>query len=280
MFEESMETILGWPASSQCRRSGGAPEEREPEAAERRAAGGVRQAVRRDLQRAVRARPVPRQVVQRAPRLAHQGLLPHDRAGARRTRFFAPPSHASEGVPEGPAHPAEDSPFSKLTQKQAEAVIAELSSREDHGASNRFGWSFAPEMDDFSRLLPFMVMAYNAIDRDSDEIVSREEFDEWLEKPTLEHQTEGTKYSSERLEVVEASLPGYCKRGLDGPDGLVSKMRRARALHFEEGERSSMSLRDFTHLMMKVTVEGRRPAQPQPPPPEAEPQAAAAAAAA
>merc|ERR1712150_48673 len=144
------------------------------------------------------------------------------------------------------------------TQKQAEAVVAVLASRESPHEERSFGWSYATEMDDFTRMLPFMVGAFNAIDRDCDEVISREEFNVWLQSPLLEHHIEGSNWSTADLQTVEASLPAQCKRGLDSPDGLVNMMRRVRALHFEDGGRSSISLQDFVHMMMKVTVEVRK----------------------
>mmetsp|Transcript_25387 Transcript_25387/g.73276 ORF Transcript_25387/g.73276 Transcript_25387/m.73276 type:complete len:179 (-) Transcript_25387:52-588(-) len=148
--------------------------------------------------------------------------------------------------------------FSKLTQKQAEAVVAVFASRETPGEGNAFGWSFASEMDDLTRVLPFLVGAFNTIDRDCDEVVSREEFDFWLHVPRVEHRTEVGQWDAAELAEIEAGLPVYCKRGLDGPDGLVKTMQRVRALHFEEGGRETMSLRDFVHQSMKAIVEAKR----------------------
>mmetsp|Transcript_13471 Transcript_13471/g.36299 ORF Transcript_13471/g.36299 Transcript_13471/m.36299 type:complete len:187 (+) Transcript_13471:78-638(+) len=149
-------------------------------------------------------------------------------------------------------------PFSRLTQKQAEAIIAVLASRESAGEDNRFGWSFAAEMDDFTRLLPFAISAFVAIDRDCDEIVSKEEFEAWLQAPQIEHRIETSRWSAEAIPAVEDSLPTYCKRGLDGPEGLVRIMRCIRKQHFDEDCRNTMALRDFVFATMKVLVEERR----------------------
>jgi len=157
------------------------------------------------------------------------------------------------------------SPFSRLTQKQAEAVVAVLASRENVRDENRFGWSFASEMDDLTRLLPFMVGAFNVMDRDCDEIVSRDEFSGWLQAPVIEHQIEGSNWSASDLPTVEASLPSHCKRGLDGPDGLVWVLRRGFQLHFEDAGRTTISLRDFVQVMMTVTVEKKSPDCPENP---------------
>mmetsp|Transcript_76299 Transcript_76299/g.223691 ORF Transcript_76299/g.223691 Transcript_76299/m.223691 type:complete len:178 (-) Transcript_76299:150-683(-) len=149
-------------------------------------------------------------------------------------------------------------PFSRLTQKQAEAVIAVLASREDAGHSSSFGWSFAQEMDEVARMLPFAVSAFNAIDRDADEVVSKEDFDRWLENPRLEHRKEGGQWSSADLGEVETSLLAHCKRGLDGPGGLHRMMSEIGRMNFEDGLRASMSLRDFVHLTMRVIVERKK----------------------
>lgn len=149
-------------------------------------------------------------------------------------------------------------PFSRLTQKQAEAVVAVLASREDASHVNPHGWSFAQEMDAFTRILPFLISAFNAIDRDADEVISKLEFDDWLENPQLEHQMEEHQWGAAGLREVEASLPRSCKRGLDEPGGLAHLMREVHRLNFQDGFRDSMSLRDFVHLTMTVTAEARR----------------------
>mmetsp|Transcript_10900 Transcript_10900/g.22269 ORF Transcript_10900/g.22269 Transcript_10900/m.22269 type:complete len:178 (-) Transcript_10900:97-630(-) len=149
-------------------------------------------------------------------------------------------------------------PFSRLTQKQAEAVIAVLASREDACHSNYYGWSFAKELDEFARMLPFTVSAFNAIDRDADEVVSKEDFDKWLEDPRLEHRKEGGQWGSADLGEVEASLLAHCKRNLDAPEGLLKTMSEIRRLNFEDGLRESISLRDFVHLAMRVIVEAKK----------------------
>eukprot|EP00927_Polykrikos_kofoidii_P081271 TRINITY_DN78504_c0_g1_i1.p1 TRINITY_DN78504_c0_g1~~TRINITY_DN78504_c0_g1_i1.p1 ORF type:complete len:217 (-),score=43.81 TRINITY_DN78504_c0_g1_i1:77-727(-) len=149
-------------------------------------------------------------------------------------------------------------PFSRLTQKQAEAIIAVLAHRESPNQASQFGWSFAEEMDDFTKILPFAVSAFSAIDRDCDEIVSREEFEAWLQAPQIEHRTEISQFGADNLPSVEESLPSHCKRGLDGPNGLAKTMRRIRVLHFDIDGRSSLSLRDFVLATMKVVVDARK----------------------
>merc|ERR1719230_40170 len=96
------------------------------------------------------------------------------------------------------------SPFSRLTQKQAEAIVAVLASRENASDQNRFGWSFANEMDELTKLLPFMVGAFNVMDRDCDEVVSKDEFAGWLQAPLIEHQTQSSCWSASDLTAVEA----------------------------------------------------------------------------
>eukprot|EP00929_Paragymnodinium_shiwhaense_P085108 TRINITY_DN45567_c0_g1_i1.p1 TRINITY_DN45567_c0_g1~~TRINITY_DN45567_c0_g1_i1.p1 ORF type:complete len:229 (+),score=70.32 TRINITY_DN45567_c0_g1_i1:71-688(+) len=152
-------------------------------------------------------------------------------------------------------------PFSRLTQKQAEAVVAVLASREEVGEGSRFGWSFATEMDDFTKILPFAVSAFVCIDRDCDEIVSQEEYDAWLQAPELEHRVEISRWSSAAVPDVEESLAAYSKRGLDSPqDGLVWLLRAIFQRHFDQdkGMRNSLNLRDFVHAVMGVVVEARK----------------------
>merc|ERR1712173_62544 len=124
------------------------------------------------------------------------------------------------------------------------------------GETNRFGWSFSSEMDALTRVLPFAVAAFVAIDRDCDEVVSREEFEEWFQGPFIEHRREMTKWEVEALGAVEDSLPMFCKRGMDGPDGLVATMQSVCRQHFNEGRRASLTLRDFVYCLMKVVAEG------------------------
>mmetsp|Transcript_110331 Transcript_110331/g.329925 ORF Transcript_110331/g.329925 Transcript_110331/m.329925 type:complete len:178 (+) Transcript_110331:98-631(+) len=149
-------------------------------------------------------------------------------------------------------------PFSRLTQKQAEAVIAVLASREEPSDSNYFGWSFSQEMDEFARILPFSVSAFNAIDRDADEVVSKEDFDEWLQNPRLEHRKEVGQWGSAGVGEVESSLLAHCRRRLDAPDGLHGLMSNIGALNFKDGLRTTLSLREFVHLSMRVIVEAKK----------------------
>merc|ERR1712118_536363 len=86
-------------------------------------------------------------------------------------------------------------PFSRLTQKQAEAMIGQLASPEVSGSTSTLSSSFAKEMDDLTKVLPFAIGAFGAIDRDVDEIVSKEEYDAWLGAPRIEHRTEVTHWA-------------------------------------------------------------------------------------
>eukprot|EP00435_Cladocopium_sp_Y103_P051859 s996_g16.t1 len=143
-------------------------------------------------------------------------------------------------------------PYGRLPQKQAEAVVAFLAASQP--AEERLGWSFTPELDSFTKLLPYIICAFNAIDRDCDEVVSNQEFDAWMKDPKLEQRTEDTQWSFIDLKSVEASLPALCVRGLSGPNGLVGVMEHIKHIHFQDGVRS-MTLQDCVVAAMKVFTE-------------------------
>jgi len=143
--------------------------------------------------------------------------------------------------------------FSKLTQKQAEAVVAMLQKRESHVVGNKFGWSFARETDELTKLLPFYIGAFNAIDRDVDEVVSRAEFNSWLIDPKIEHRLEGVRWSSTTIGSVDESQPAYCQKALE--DGMPSVMKRIYNMHFSGLGRQTMNLRDFVQHLMTVLVQ-------------------------
>ncbi|CAK9030155.1 unnamed protein product [Durusdinium trenchii] len=114
-------------------------------------------------------------------------------------------------------------PYGRLPQKQAEAIVAFLAASQP--SEERLGWRCTPELDSFTKLLPYIICAFNAIDRDCDEIVSDQEFDAWMEDPKLEQQIEDSKWGFIDLKSVEASLPALCVRGLAGPHGLAIATR-------------------------------------------------------
>eukprot|EP00931_Biecheleriopsis_adriatica_P114963 TRINITY_DN90828_c0_g1_i1.p1 TRINITY_DN90828_c0_g1~~TRINITY_DN90828_c0_g1_i1.p1 ORF type:complete len:174 (-),score=37.86 TRINITY_DN90828_c0_g1_i1:18-539(-) len=139
-------------------------------------------------------------------------------------------------------------PFARLPQKQAEAVVAALASRETPDES---GWTFSNRIDSFTRMLPFIIGAFNAIDRDCDEVISAEEFHSWMRNPGVEHRDEDAHWKLTSLANVEASLPALCPKGLDGPQGLVVLMEHIKHHHFKAG-RSTMTLSDCVLASMTV----------------------------
>lgn len=146
--------------------------------------------------------------------------------------------------------------FSKLTQKQAEAVVATLQARESHVVGSKFGWSFAKETDELTKVLPFYIGAFNTIDRDVDEVVSRTEFNGWLVEPKIEHREEGVHWSSTTIAAVDDSQPAYSKKGLE--DQMPAIMKRIYNNHFQSQGRQTMNLRDFVQHLMTVLVEDGR----------------------
>ncbi|CAJ1354187.1 unnamed protein product [Effrenium voratum] len=145
-------------------------------------------------------------------------------------------------------------PYGRLPQKQAEAVVAFLAASQP-AEQERLGWSFTPELDSFTKLLPYIICAFNAIDRDCDEVVSDQEFDAWMEQPKLEQRIEDSQWGFADLKSVEASLPALCLR-LAGPQGLVCIMEHIKHIHFQAGVKS-MSLEDCVLAAMKVFTELR-----------------------
>lgn len=146
--------------------------------------------------------------------------------------------------------------FSKLTQKQAEAVVATLQARESHVVGSKFGWSFAKETDELTKLLPFYIGAFNAIDRDVDEVVARNEFNQWLIEPKIEHRHEGVRWSSTTIGAVDDSQPAYSKKGLE--EQMPAIMKKIFHNHFQTQGRQTMNLRDFVQHLMSVLVEDGR----------------------
>eukprot|EP00913_Durusdinium_trenchii_P007552 g7096.t1 len=112
------------------------------------------------------------------------------------------------------------------------AIVAFLAASQP--SEERLGWRCTPELDSFTKLLPYIICAFNAIDRDCDEIDS--------------------KWGFIDLKSVEASLPALCVRGLAGPHGLVSVMEHIKHIHFQAGVRS-MALHDYVVAAMKVFME-------------------------
>ncbi|CAE7596768.1 unnamed protein product [Symbiodinium pilosum] len=144
-------------------------------------------------------------------------------------------------------------PYGRLPQKQAEAIVAFLAASQPSD-KERLGWSFSEELDSFTRILPYVICAFNAIDRDCDALVSAEEVEFWLKKPKLEHRVEEMQWSLTDLKSVEGSLPALCISGLSGPKGLVCIMEHIKNIHFQSGVRA-MALRDCVLASMKVFTE-------------------------
>eukprot|EP00439_Symbiodinium_sp_Y106_P062232 s1756_g9.t1 len=134
-------------------------------------------------------------------------------------------------------------PYGRLPQKQAEAIVAFFAATQP-SEKDRLGWSFSEELDSFTRILPYVICAFNAIDRDCDTLVSDEDLTSCNE----------TKWSFTELKSVEASLPALCVSGLSGPQGLAFIMEHIKNFHFEDGV-PSMSLRDCVLASMKVFTE-------------------------
>ncbi|CAE7348354.1 unnamed protein product [Symbiodinium natans] len=144
-------------------------------------------------------------------------------------------------------------PYGRLPQKQAEAIVAFFAATQP-SEKERLGWSFSEELDSFTRILPYVICAFNAIDRDCDTLVSDEEVTSWLQNPQLEHRVEDTRWNFADLKSVEASLPALCLSGLSGTKGLACIMEHIKNFHFQS-DVSSMGLRDCVLTAMKVFTE-------------------------